>query len=117
MRLMSFRLTVEQMRARTKTVTRRFGWWELKPGDVVQPVVKAQGLRKGEHVEKIGPPIRIVATRVEPLDAITAAECVLEGFPDRTPHQFAAMFVVHYSCGYGDLVNRIEFEFTEVTHG
>ncbi len=53
---MSFRLTAEQMRARTKTVTRRLGWSSLKPGDIVQPVEKAQGLRKGEKVVKSGGP-------------------------------------------------------------
>ena len=48
MRNMSFAMTTEAVRNQTKTVTRRFGWWFLKPGDMVQPVEKAMGLRKGE---------------------------------------------------------------------
>ena len=35
-RNMSFSMTTGPFRARTKTVTRRFGWWFLKPGDVVK---------------------------------------------------------------------------------
>ena len=46
-RNMSFALTTEQFKARTKTVTRRFGWWFLKPGDVVRGVEKAMGLKPG----------------------------------------------------------------------
>lgn len=67
MRHMSFALTTEQVRARTKTVTRRVRWLFAKPGDIVQPVVKGQGLKKGETVEKIGAPIRFVSVRREPL--------------------------------------------------
>ena len=57
MRNMSFMLTTEQIKNRTKTVTRRLGWRNAKPGDVVQPIVKGQGLQKGETVQKIGGPI------------------------------------------------------------
>lgn len=46
-RNMSFTLTIEQMRARTKTVTRRKGWAFLKPGDLVWAVVKGMGLKPG----------------------------------------------------------------------
>ena len=41
-------LTKEQILARTKTVTRRLGWWFLKPGDVVWACEKCMGLKKGE---------------------------------------------------------------------
>ena len=44
-RNMSFALTTEQVRRREKTVTRRRGWWFLKPGDIVTAVKKARGLR------------------------------------------------------------------------
>ena len=42
-RLMSFSMTTPQVRARTKTVTRRLGWRFLKPGVVLWAVEKAQG--------------------------------------------------------------------------
>lgn len=70
-RNMSFAMTTGQFKARTKTVTRRFGWWFLKPGDVVRGVEKAMGLKKGEKVKALSL-IRIVAARPEPLNAITA---------------------------------------------
>jgi len=49
-RNMSFAMTTKQVRNQTKTVTRRFGWWFLKAGDIVQPVEKAMGLKKGEKI-------------------------------------------------------------------
>ena len=53
MRNISFSMTTEAVRRREKTVTRRLGWWNLKPGTVLQAVEKAQGLKKGEHVKPI----------------------------------------------------------------
>jgi hypothetical protein len=58
-RNISFALTTDQVRSRTKTVTRRLGWKDLKPGTLLQPVVKAQGIPKGGKVEKIGGLIRV----------------------------------------------------------
>lgn len=62
---MSFALTSTQINDRTKTVTRRLGWSRLRPGTLLQPVVKAQGLKKGEKVQKVGGPIRVVSVRRE----------------------------------------------------
>lgn len=39
-RNMSFALTTDQVKDRVKTVTRRNGWWFLKPGDIVNAVKK-----------------------------------------------------------------------------
>ncbi len=80
---MSFTLTPQQMRDGTKTVTRRHPntWATLKPGDLVQPVLRTQGLKKGERHEFLCPPIEIVANTIEPLSAITADEVIREGFP------------------------------------
>jgi hypothetical protein len=107
---MSFALTTGQFRARTKTVTRRFGWWFLRPGDVVCGVEKAMGLKKGEKVKDLGL-IRIVSTRPEPLNAITKEDCIKEGFPYCSPPMFVAMLVNHYRCQPAETVNRIEFEY------
>ena len=52
-RNMSFMLTTEQIRNRTKTVTRRLGWQFLKTGDVLNACVKCQGLKPGETVERL----------------------------------------------------------------
>lgn len=110
-RNMSFAMTTEQVRNQTKTVTRRFGWWFLKPGDVVQPVEKAMGLQKGEKIKKIGGLVRIVSARKEPLNYIDDTDCAMEGFPDFTPEEFVHMLCTHYGCSREHPVNRIEFEY------
>ena len=69
-RNMSFSLTTGQIRNRTKTVTRRNGWWFLKSGDIVNVVEKAMGSKKGEKIKRICQ-IRIISTWAEPLSAIT----------------------------------------------
>jgi hypothetical protein len=70
MRRMSFALTTEQILNRSKTVTRRFGWDFLKPGDQVQPIRRGMGLKKGEKQELLGCPIEVVSIRKERIDAI-----------------------------------------------
>ena len=44
MRNMSFFMTTKQFEDGSKDITRRFGWWNLKPGDRVKAVKKAMGL-------------------------------------------------------------------------
>ena len=116
MRNMSFAMTTEQIQAESKTVTRRFGWAFLNPGDRTRPVRKAMGLKRGEKIESLLPPgrcIEAVSTRWEPLNEITKADCILEGFPDMEPAEFVAMIVKHYGCQADKLINRIEFKFVE----
>lgn len=108
MRNMSFAMTIKQMHMGTKDVTRRFGWWSLKPGDQVMAVEKAMGLKKGEKVNKIYP-IKIISIRAEPLNAISKEDVIREGFPDWTPDQFIEMLVRHYKVDPMRIVNRIEF--------
>ena len=112
MRNISFALTTEQIRNRTKTVTRRLGWKDLKPGTLLQPVVKSQGLKKGEKVQKIGRPIRVVSVERAPLNAITPQDVHLEGFPQLTVPDFVAMFKrSHGGCRADTVVTRIEFSY------
>ncbi len=108
MRNISFFLTTEQFLNGTKDVTRRFAWWTLKPGDLLQAVRKSQGRKKGEPIEKLGV-IEIVSVRREPLYAITQEDCIREGFPHFTPDQFVAMLMQHAKCEHDTIVNRIEF--------
>jgi hypothetical protein len=49
MRLMSFALTEQQILDGTKDVTRRLGWLFLKRGDLIRPVRKCMGLKRGER--------------------------------------------------------------------
>jgi hypothetical protein len=108
MRNMSFSMTTEQMRNRTKTVTRRFGWWFLKAGDRVRAVEKAMGLKKGEKIKPIYV-IEIVSLRVERLCDITESDCTKEGFPLLTPNGFVDMMMKKFRCKLWEAVNRIEF--------
>lgn len=111
-RNMSFSMTADQFRARTKTVTRRFGWWFLKPGDQVWGVEKAMGLKAGEKIKRLGM-IRIVSTRIEPLNAITNAELDLEGLPDTSPREFIALLCERCRVQPDAPVNRIEYEYLD----
>ncbi len=113
MRNMSFALTTKQFKARTKTVTRRFGWWRLRPGDVLMGIEKGMGLRAGERVVRLGP-IEIVSVRSEPLNAITNEDCALEGFPEMQAEEFVSMLVKHYRCDPNKIVNRIEYRYLQV---
>jgi len=47
--------------------------------------------------------------RKERLDAITPADCVLEGFPEMTPAEFVAMYCKANKCNPDKVVTRIEF--------
>lgn len=108
---MSFALTTREILARQKTVTRRNGWRRLAVGAILQPVVKCQGIPKGGHVEKIGGPIRVVAVRREPLNAITPADVHREGFPGRSSKWFVAFYLEANGGAPDQIVTRIEFEY------
>lgn len=114
MRLMSFALTTNQVRNQTKTVTRRLGWKNAKPGWIVQPVVKGQGIPKGGKVEKIGGPIKFTRVTREGLrEGLSQSDVMCEGFPHMSPRDFAAMFCDHNGCTLDAEVTRIEFEYVE----
>lgn len=109
-RNISFFMTQSQIKDRSKDVTRRFGWWFLKPGDVLNAVEKSQGLGKGGKINKFCQ-IQVVSLRTEPLCAITPDDVRREGFPDWQPQQFIDMLVDHYKCDPKDICNRIEFKY------
>jgi len=109
-RNMSFMLTTEQIKNRTKTVTRRLGWWFLKPGDIVTACEKCQGLKKGEKIKKICR-LRIVHTREVNLCNMEPLDYIKEGFPESDNEQFIKMFMREMKCGRAEIVNRIQFEY------
>ena len=110
MRNMSFMLTTEQIRNQTKTVTRRLGWWFLKPGDRVMACVKCQGIPKGGTIEKICE-IEIVSIKKVFLFDMDSGEAALEGFPHMWGSQFVTMFCKEMRCKRTVDVNRIEFKY------
>lgn len=128
-RLMSFSMTVGAVERGQKTVTRRLGWWDahrnrprLKPFEVLWAVRKAQGLKKGEKVQRIRE-IEHVGSRREHLDALLPGrpysysradawlECVREGFPELSPAQFVDMFCKANRCAPDVMLTRIEFTY------
>ncbi len=108
MRNMSFSMTTEQMKNRSKTVTRRFGWWFSKPSDIVMAVEKGMGLKKGEKIKPLYP-IEILNCRGELLHEITKADCIKEGFPDYEPEEYILMMCEKFGCSRYIKLNRIEF--------
>ncbi len=123
MRNMSFALTTDQIRNKTKTVTRRRGWLRLQPGDRIQAVKKCMGLKKGEKIEPLGS-LRVIDVRREPLRRLTddmeygVDECKKEGFGEHPllsfPGTFANFFCsTHKGCTLATKVTRIEFEYEE----
>lgn len=114
-------LTTPQIKARTKTVTRRLGWKDLKPGTLLMGAEKCQGLGKGGKIKTLGL-IRVVDVRRERLGlmlrshAYGSQECILEGFPPphelSWPSEFVAFFCrSHKGCTEVSDVTRIQFEY------
>jgi len=115
MKNISFALTTDQVRARTKTVTRRFGWWNVKPGDVLMACEKCQGLKPGEPLVRLGR-IRVRSVMRERLNEIGdhLNDVAKEGFPGMSPADFVAMFCGHMKGVTPDtFINRIEFEYLD----
>lgn len=116
-RNISFSMTMPQYVDGSKDVTRRFGWWNLKPGDILNAVEKAMGLKPGEKIKRLGQ-IRIVSVRAERLDEMVRdisygkTELKREGYPFgiHEPQEFVDLLAKHYKVKPDALVNRIEFE-------
>lgn len=112
-RLMSVAFTEQQVRDRTKTVTRRAGWHYLKPGDRLTLCAKVQGRRKGEPLDRIAE-VEVVDVSREPLFWITSVEVAREGFPGMSPAEFVTRFFVEgQHMTPSDYVTRIEFKYIE----
>lgn len=112
MRNMSFMLTTEQIKNRTKTVTRRLGWRNLKAGQLVRACRKCMGLKKGEKIEQLSI-IRIVSVRPEFLSFVTDEEAKKEGFPNMSGLEFIDFFCEKMDCHKNKIVTRIEFEYVD----
>lgn len=121
-RNISFALTTNQIKNRTKTVTRRLGWKNLKAGDILNACVKCMGLKPGEKIERLGQ-IRVVSVRRESLSAMDQpSDCPLnygtteaqkEGFPHLSGCEFVTMFCENMGCKDTEEVTRIEFEYVD----
>lgn len=118
MRNISCFLTQDQVRARTKFVTRRLGWKRLKPGTLLRVVVKAQGLKKGQKIEPLAI-VRVADVRLERLHRMHIdqqygrREVDLEGFPTMQPIEFIDMFCKHMGCERYQEVTRIKWSYED----
>jgi len=86
-RLMSVTLTEQAVRDRTKTVTRRLGWWTdkngrrlLQVGDQLTLCPKVMGRKPGEPLERIVT-VEVVDIRRERIDDMHDGDVPLEGVP------------------------------------
>jgi hypothetical protein len=125
-RLMSVAFTEKAVRDRTKTVTRRKGWWTdkngrqlVKVGDRVTLCRKVMGRKKGEPLERIVD-VEILSVRREPLGLVTKeGELTKEGFPDWDtpsivgPRRFIDAYFVPQGLDFADDVTRIEWRYLD----
>jgi len=128
---MSVAYTEQAVRDRTKTVTRRKGWWVdkngrhlVKSGDRLTLVRKAMGLKAGEKVVRVAE-VEVVSVRREPLCSVAGPytiddhcrvvwhELIAEGFPDMSPDEFMRRFFKPQGIGVMDDVTRIEWRYLD----
>lgn len=92
-RRMSCSMTIDAVRDRRKTVTRRHvdTWRNINPDDLVTLIEKGMGLAKGEK-QVVLAEVEIVDVRVEPISLLShdvrygRQEIGLEGFDAEEPH-------------------------------
>ena len=110
-RLMSVSLTDQQVRDRTKTVTRRTGWRMLRVGDQLTLCKKVMGRRRDEPLDRIAD-VEVTSIRRERLDAVTSGDVTAEGFPGMTPGEFTAFFCsTHRGCTPQTEITRIQWRY------
>lgn len=137
-RLMSVAFTEDAVRNRTKTVTRRKGWWKdkngrriVRAGDRIILCRKIMGRKPGEPLVRIAE-VEVVDVRREVLASIGKCGCwdkhaqqtyaevevASEGFPGMDPEEFIRRFFVEaQGMTRDDLVTRIEWRYLPELHG
>ena len=101
---MSCSMTVDSVRDRSKTVTRRHvdTWKNLHAGDRLILIEKGMGLAKGEK-QVVLAEVEVVSVRIETLGDLDQGECDREGFTHMTPVEFARFWADGH--GYGKRVH------------
>lgn len=102
---MSCSLTIDSVRARTKTVTRRHvdTWKTLKPGDRLTLIEKGMGLPKGSH-QVVLAEVEIVDVRVELLGSIHAE--VHGPIAEGLGHMSCSQFVRFWAKSHGYIAHQ-----------
>lgn len=131
-RLMSVAFTEQAVVDRSKTVTRRKGWWEdkngrrlLKAGDRLTLCRKVMGRKPGEPLVRLAE-VEVVSVRREPLCAVAGPyatdqnggtiwpEMIAEGFPEMSPAEFMLKFFIDaQGIGAMDDVTRIKWRYLD----
>lgn len=123
-RLMSVAFTEDAVRNRTKTVTRRKGWWEdkngrrlVKVGDTLKLVRKSMGRKPGEPIVIVAE-VEVVDIRREPLDyaiyAYGTDEMRREGFPGLDPREFVQKYFVDaQGMNPREFITRIQWRYLD----
>lgn len=93
---MSCSMTIDAVRDRTKTVTRRHvdTWKNLKPGDRLTLIEKGMGLKPGEK-QVVLAEVEIVSVTVEPIGNIVHEDCGTgrEGLGHMRPLEFVEFWL------------------------
>lgn len=99
-RRMSCSMTIDAVRARTKTVTRRHvdTWKDLKAGDRLTLIEKGMGLAKGER-QVVLAEVEIVDVRVESIGHVTFEKRATRH--EGLPHMETAEFIAFWLKGHG----------------
>ena len=97
---MSVSMTLDVVRARTKTVTRRHvdTWRDLAAGDRLTLIEKGMGLPKGAR-QVVVAEVEVIDVRVEPLGLVDEVEVAAEGFAGDDPGLWRCWWAD--SHGYG----------------
>lgn len=118
---MSVSHTTEQVYNRTKTVTRRKGWWEdkngrriLKPGDRLTLCEKVMGRRKGEPLVRIVD-VEAIDVQREHLWEIEEhpGDVQAEGFAGKSTEWFIRFFCDTFGGERRQWVTRIEWRYLD----
>ena len=107
---MSFALTTPQIISRKKTVTRRLGWKNLRPGTLLLAVQQARGLKVGEIYRPLAV-IRVERVSTQALNIIGDQDVMREGFPWLSDVEFIRHFCAAMGCAPHAQVTRIEFSY------
>lgn len=115
-RRMACSLTIDAVRSRIKTVTRRHAntWGALLPGQRLTLIEQGMGLPKGAEQVVLAETV-VVSNEIVSLDDIDQADVDAEGFPHLTPAEFIDMWC--RSHGVTDPANvrvrRIEWRYLD----
>src|SRR4028118_1031415 len=124
MDLISFAHVADYVRAREKTVTRRYNMWkDLKPGTQLRACVKTRGVRRENQDELAA--ILVTDVRFEPLRRMLdeprygRAEIRREGFAEHPELHVPAAWVTwfcqtHRGCTPDSVITRLEFEYVDI---